>query len=203
MSGKKHKNKHKKKDEKKKKTEARKAPAKELAKGKAAAPAAPPGKGAAAKAPPVVAGKGAVVAGKGAAAPGKGVPPAGKGALPPGAKGPAAGGKPLRPKKGGRKSSLALRRGPDGELLAPGDLLLPGGAQGFDEVLYFFRGCAAAEHDVSGDEAVVEILTKRGTPDATGEKGDLLKAFDSMRRRFDGGIEPLLPIRNAIRRNFQ
>jgi hypothetical protein len=128
----------------------------------------------------------------------KAVPP-GK----PGVSGPAAAGaKPAtRPKKGGRKSSLALRRGPDGELLAPGDLLLPGGAQGVDEVLYFFRGCAASEHPI-GEDAVTEILTKRGTPDATHERSELLKALESKRRRFDGGIEPLLPIRSAIRRNF-
>ncbi len=118
--------------------------------------------------------------------------------------GPAPGGaKPAgRGAKKGRKSALALRRGPDGELLAPGDLLLPGGAQGVDEVLYFFRGCAASEHPI-GEDAVGEILTKRGTPDATHERSELLKALESMRRRFDGGIEPLLPIRSAIRRNFQ
>jgi hypothetical protein len=208
MSGKKHKKKHKEKAEKKKekKAEVRKAPVKEPPKGKSPQPVTPAVKGALAKPAPAMPGKG-VAAGR--AMPGvKGLPsgvkglPAGAKGLPAGAKALAAGGKPLRPKKGGRKSSLALRRGPDGELLAPGDLLLPGGAQGFDEVLYFFRGTAAAEHPV-GEEAVAEILTKRGTPDAAHEKGDLAKAQDSMRRRFDGGIEPLLPIRNAIRRNFQ
>ena len=69
-------------------------------------------------------------------------------------------------------------------------------------MLYFFRGCAASEHPI-GEDAVTEILTKRGTPDATHERSELLKALESMRRRFDGGIEPLLPIRSAIRRNFQ
>jgi hypothetical protein len=200
MSGKKHKKDHKDKS----KTKEKKAPAHEKArpaakeKPKAAAPVAAPGKTPAAK-PAAAPGK--------PGAPAKPATPVAKGpAAPhkPGAAGaPPAAAKPAgKPKKSGRKSSLALRRGPDGELLAPGDLLLPGGAQGVDEVLYFFRGISASEHPI-GEDAVAEILTKRGIPDATHERSELLKALDSMRRRFDGGIEPLLPIRSAIRRNFQ
>jgi hypothetical protein len=202
MSGKKHK-----KDKKEKKKD-KKAAAHEKArptvkeKPKAAVPPPAPGKAPAVK-PGEIPAKG-TPAPKTTAPLAKAVPP-GKPGAPgkPGVSGPAAAGaKPAtRPKKGGRKSSLALRRGPDGELLAPGDLLLPGGAQGVDEVLYFFRGCAASEHPI-GEDAVTEILSKRGTPDATHERSELLKALESMRRRFDGGIEPLLPIRSAIRRNF-
>src|SRR5262249_36009753 len=40
-------------------------------------------------------------------------------------------------RKGGRRSTL-LRRGPGGELLAAGELLLPGGPQGNDKIQYFF-----------------------------------------------------------------
>ncbi len=214
MSGKKHKKdkKDKKKDKKTAAHEKARPAVKE--KPKAAVPAVAPGKALVAK-PGVMPGKG-VAAPKAGALPvkaGAGKPGVlgkpgvtGKPGIPgkPGVPGPAgAGGKPPgRAKKGGRKSSLSLRRGPDGELLAPGDLLLPGGAQGVDEVLYFFRGCSASEHPI-GEDAVTEILTKRGTPDATHERSELLKALESMRRRFDGGIEPLLPVRSAIRRNFQ
>ena len=62
---------------------------------------------------------------------------------------PGAPGKPgdrPRPKKGGRKSPLSQRRGPNGELFTPGDLLLPTGPQGPDEIQYLLRGAVAAEH---------------------------------------------------------
>ncbi len=198
MSGKKHKKKDKKERKKEKKAAKAQAKARPVAREKAriatpvpAAKAPLPKPGGAIPAKTGVPAKPGVPLGKGPAVPGKAV------AGPPGSAA-----KPARSAKKGRKSALSLRRGPDGELLAPGDLLLPGGAQGIDEVLYFFRGCAASEHPI-GEDAVSEILTKRGTPDATHERSELLKALESMRRRFDGGIEPLLPIRSAIRRNFQ
>jgi len=102
-----------------------------------------------------------------------------------------------------RRSSLAQRRGPNGELLAPGDLLLPGGAQRTEEVQYLFRGCVAAERPVF-DEGVLEVIAKRGgNPDATADRPDLERTVETMRLRFEGGsIEPLLPTRAAIRRNF-
>src|SRR6266540_2211134 len=117
--------------------------------------------------------------------------------------GPAASG-PGGPKKGSRRSSLAQRRGPDGELLAPGDLLLPGGAQRPEEIQYLFRGSVAAERPVI-EEAVHEVVVKRSTsPEAAADRPDLQKTVESMRLRFEGGsIEPLLPLRAAIRRNFQ
>jgi hypothetical protein len=68
-------------------------------------------------------------------------------------------------KKGGRKSPLSQRRGPNGELFTPGDLLLPTGPQGPDEIQYLLRGAVAAEH-TAGPTAVSEIIMKKGTPDA-------------------------------------
>jgi hypothetical protein len=149
--------------------------------------------------------------------------PAGKGApaakAMPGAKGavparplplparPGAGGKPGdRPrtgKKGGRKSPLSQRRGPNGELFTPGDLLLPTGPQGPDEIQYLLRGAVAAEH-TAGPTAVSEIITKKATPDAEGDRGELTRFSEGLGERFEkGAIEPLLPIRPASKRNFQ
>ncbi|HUG55153.1 MAG TPA: hypothetical protein VMR21_16215 [Vicinamibacteria bacterium] len=111
--------------------------------------------------------------------------------------------RPVRPpKKGGRKSPLAQRRGPNGELFTPGDLLLPTGPQGPDEIQYLLRGAVAAEHS-AGPQAVSEIITKKGTPDAEGDRGELTRFAEGMSERFEkGAIEPLLPIRPPARRNF-
>jgi hypothetical protein len=106
-------------------------------------------------------------------------------------------------KKGGRKSGLLLRRGPNGELLSPGDILLPGGVQGTDEVQYLFRGAVAAEHP-AGEAGTHEILSRRaGAEDA--EKAELSKQLHTMHHRFEAGsIEPLLPARpQSPRRSFQ
>jgi hypothetical protein len=112
---------------------------------------------------------------------------------------------PSRPS--GRKSSRrpsVLRRGPDGEILAPGDLLLPGGAQRLEEVLYLFRGSSAAEHPI-GEEAVAEVLAKRGSaPEATSDRDDLARTLAWARERFEHGtIEPAIPPRPNLRRTFQ
>jgi hypothetical protein len=103
-------------------------------------------------------------------------------------------------KKGGRKSPLWQRKGPHGEPFVPGDLLLPGGPQGMDEILYLLRGCVAAEHS-AGEAGVAEVVLKRGEAEA--DRAELSRFAAGMAERFDGGaIEPLLPTRPVARRNF-
>jgi hypothetical protein len=113
---------------------------------------------------------------------------------------PAVPGKPGKPpKRSGRKSSLMMRRGPDGELLAPGELLLPAGPKGAEETQYLFRGCVAAEHPFVED-GISEVITKRG---AESERPDLTKLMELMRQRFEKGtIEGMLPARGPAKRNF-
>jgi hypothetical protein len=167
-----------------------------------AKPAAmPPGKGGAA-----FPGKGTAVPGRGMTVPGKG------GAAVPGRVGGMGGpGEMARPggrpaprpgsKKGGRKSPLSQRRGPNGEPFVPGDLLLPTGPQGPDEVQYLLRGSVAAEH-AAGGAGVSEIIIKKGG-DAEGDRQDLTRYAEGMAERFEkGSIEPLLPSRPQARRNF-
>jgi hypothetical protein len=99
-----------------------------------------------------------------------------------------------------RKSSLAQRM----PGFVPGDLLVPGGAQGPDEVQYFLRGVVAAEH-ASIEAGVSELLMKKGTPDGEGEgeRQELARYAGGLAERFESGaIEPLLPSRAPARRNF-
>jgi hypothetical protein len=132
-------------------------------------------------------------------APEKGVAPV-KGKAPEGGK-PAAASRPAG-RKSSRRPSL-LRRGPDGEILAPGDLLLPGGAQRIEEILYLFRGCSAAEHPI-GEEAIAEVQAKRTVPEAPGDRDELAKILTWARERFEHGtIEPAIPPRPTLRRSFQ
>jgi hypothetical protein len=134
---------------------------------------------------------------KGKPAPPEKAPPPAKGKAP-------EAGKPARPagRKSSRRPSL-IRRGPDGEILAPGDLLLPGGAQRLEEVVYLFRGSTAAEHPV-GEEAIAEVISKRGTAEASGERDELTRVLSWARDRFDhGNVEPSIPPRQNLRRTFQ
>lgn len=116
------------------------------------------------------------------------------------------GGKAAASRPAGRKSSRRLsllRRGPDGEILAPGDLLLPGGAQRIEEILYLFRGCSAAEHPI-GDDAIAEVQAKRTAPEAPGDRDELAKILTWARERLEHGtIEPAIPPRPNLRRSFQ
>jgi len=142
----------------------------------------------------------AAAAGKGATASAKGVavsrPPAPGGETAPKTAQRAGG----HGKKGGRKSPLWQRKGPHGEPFVPGDLLLPGGPLGMDEILYLLRGCVAAEHS-AGEAGVTEIVAKRGETEA--DRAELGRFAAGMAERFDGGaIEPLLPTRPVARRNF-
>ncbi|HEY2946623.1 MAG TPA: hypothetical protein VGN09_29585 [Vicinamibacteria bacterium] len=117
-----------------------------------------------------------------------------------GATGKPAGARPSA-KKGGRKSPLSQRRGPNGELFQPGDLLLPTGPQGPDEIQYLLRGSVAAEHPAP-EAGVSEIVIKKG-PEAEGDRGELSRFAMGLAERFDSGtIEPLLPTRPVSRRNF-
>jgi len=135
---------------------------------------------------------------------GKAAPPE-KASLPAKGKGPE-GGKPAPSRPPGRKSSRRpslLRRGPDGEILAPGDLLLPGGAQRVEEILYLFRGCSAAEHPI-GEEAIAEVLAKRTAPEAAGDREEIARILTWTRERFEHGtVEPAIPPRPNLRRTFQ
>src|SRR6185295_8319061 len=131
----------------------------------------------------------APVPGKTAAGPGKPVAGPGK----------PAGARPSA-KKGGRKSPLSQRRGPNGELFQPGDLLLPTGPQGPDEIQYLLRGSVAAEHPAP-EAGVSEIVLKKG-PEAEGDRGELSRFAVGLAERFESGtIEPLLPTRPVSRRN--
>ncbi len=108
-------------------------------------------------------------------------------------------------KKTSRRSTLYQRRGPNGELITPGDLLLPGGPLSTEEIQYFFRGAVAAEHGVP-NHGVLEILFKRGLPDTDPARSDLNKIASIFAKRFDSGaIEALPPARSgpSQRRTFQ
>ncbi|HEU5322245.1 MAG TPA: hypothetical protein VFX28_15685 [Methylomirabilota bacterium] len=83
----------------------------------------------------------------------------------------------------------------------PGDLLLPGGPQGQDELHYYFRGATAAEHRAA-DLGVDEVIAKRGGDESL--RADLRKTAETLAQRFETGIDPLLPNRQLRdRRTFQ
>jgi hypothetical protein len=112
-----------------------------------------------------------------------------------------------KPDKKGRKGSrrqTLIRRGPDGEILAPGDLLLPGGTQRAEEIQYLFRGWAAAEHPNVDEEAMAEVFARRPAGEFPGDRDEIARVLSWARDRFDrGNIEPLVPQRTKIQRTFQ
>lgn len=193
----------------KKKPKGKDKPAAKPAKAKAPEKKAAPAKGAAVKAhakpaakappapPPPAKGAAKPAPGKPGAPPAKGAAAAVKAA--PGAKGPdgaAAAAAPAKPDKPKKSRKAASRRGD----YPPGELLLPGGPNGPDEIQYLLRGCAAAERPAM-EAGVTEILTKRSLPES--ERGDWTRYAQGMAERFlTGTIEPLLPIRPTQRRNF-
>ncbi len=136
----------------------------------------------------------------------KGKAPAPEKALPPAKGKTPEGGKAAPSRPAGRKSSRRpslIRRGPDGEILAPGDLLLPSGAQRVEEILYLFRGCTAAEHPI-GEEAIAEVMAKRTAPEAAGDRDEVARILAWARERFErGNVEPAIPPRPNLRRTFQ
>jgi hypothetical protein len=104
-------------------------------------------------------------------------------------------------KRSSRRSALANRRGPDGQPFVPGDLLLPTGPQGPDELLYYFRGATASER-VAADLGVDEVVAKRSGDES--QRAELRKQAEALAQRFETGIDPLLPNRNLReRRTFQ
>ena len=152
-------------------------------KGKPPAPAAK----AAAKAPP-------------AAKPTRPARPPGAPQGPPGAVGPAP-----RPagKKSSRRSAFLQRRGPDGQILAPGELLLPGGSQSTEEIQYLFRG-AIATQKTTADVAINEALAKKQATDPLANRSELERQHASLMQRFhQGPIEATLPNRGLPKRTFQ
>jgi hypothetical protein len=121
--------------------------------------------------------------------------------LPPGA--PPQSGPP--PKKAKKRADLAQRRGPDGQLLQPGDIVIPGGPTNSEEIFYLLRGCVAAEH-AAGELGVAEVLARRGLaePAWSKERDELARLLAVLIERFERGIDPMLPPRpaSAPRRTF-
>jgi hypothetical protein len=69
-------------------------------------------------------------------------------------------------------------------------------------MLYFFRGCVAAEHAVP-QEGLQEILTKRGLSDGDPAVEEARRVLATAVERFASGvIELLLPSRTQVRRSF-
>jgi hypothetical protein len=106
-------------------------------------------------------------------------------------------------RKGSRRPTM-IRRGPDGEILAPGDLLLSGGTQRVEEIQYLFRGCAASEHPNVDDEAIAEVFARRPAGEFPADRDEIARVLAWARDRFDHGtIEPLVPQRTKVQRTFQ
>ncbi len=112
-------------------------------------------------------------------------------------------GRPVRSRKSSRRPTL-LRRGPDGEILAPGDLLLPGGTQRLEEVQYLFRGYAAAERSSLVGDPIAEVFARRPQGEFPSQREELQRALAWANDRFERGtIEAVIPPRTNLRRSFQ
>jgi hypothetical protein len=84
----------------------------------------------------------------------------------------------------------------------PGELLLPGGPQSRDEVLYLFRGCVAAEHPAA-DQAMADIVAKRALSESDPVRDELVRDLTSTFERFaEGAFDPALPGRTSAKRTF-
>ncbi len=107
-----------------------------------------------------------------------------------------------RSRRSSRRASPTLRRGPDGELLAPGELLLPKGPRNQEEVHYLLRGCIAADL-AAGALGVEDTIGKVPGPDPEKQKADLNRLAEHLRQRFEtGSIEAYLPTRPPAPRTF-
>ena len=72
-----------------------------------------------------------------------------------------------------------------------------------EEAQYMFRGCMASEHPVA-EEAINEILTKRGTPEDEALREELQAELEAAQDRFgQGDLEPVIPVRTNLRRTFE
>jgi hypothetical protein len=110
-----------------------------------------------------------------------------------------------RKRRSSRRAVPPPRRGPDGELLAPGELLLPKGPRSEEEVHYLLRGCVAGEED-AGELGVAEVMEKQ--PDAFPDKeerlAELREHVQMLTERFEKGpLENNLPVRSAARYTFE
>jgi hypothetical protein len=138
------------------------------------------------------------------AVPAKAAPSGAKPGGKPGAPG-APGAHPPRPagKKSSRRSPLLQRRGPDGQILAPGELLLPGGTQSAEEATYLFRGVIATQK-TNADTAIHEIVAKKQPDNPLAQRSELERQHGALWMRFhQGPIEASLPNRGQPKKTFQ
>jgi hypothetical protein len=111
-----------------------------------------------------------------------------------------------RKRRSSRRAVPPPRRGPDGELLAPGELLLPKGPQSEEEVHYLLRGCVAGEEE-AGELGVTEVVEKQPAesfPDKEDRLAELREHVEMLGERFEKGpLENNLPVRAAARYTFE
>jgi hypothetical protein len=105
----------------------------------------------------------------------------------PGAGAPGAPGAPKKKERKGRRREVDF---------AAGELLLPGGPHSAEEIQYLMRGAVAAERP-AGEVAIEEIFAKKPPANPDGERAELTKHLEPLKKRFDTVIEPMLPARAA------